>query len=131
MSQRTALIIDDEPDVTTYHGALLEDNGWKVMTANSGDEGLALAQATPPDIVLLDVMMPERGGMSTFVAFRKDPRTKDIPVILVTGIQDTLTQDFEAYLQRFKAYHPDGYIEKPVDPDRLLALLDDLTKVTS
>lgn len=131
MPQRTALIIDDEPDVTTYHGTLLEDHGWQVMTANSGDDGLELARSNPPDIVLLDVMMPERGGMSTFVALRKDPATKSIPVVLVTGIQETLTQDFQAYLQRFKAYHPDGYIEKPVDPDRLLTLLDELTTVTS
>lgn len=131
MTQRTALIIDDEPDVTTYHGTLLEDHGWQVMTANSGDEGLELARSNPPDIVLLDVMMPERGGMSTFVGLRKDPATKNVPVVLVTGIQDTLTQDFQAYLRRFKAYHPDGYIEKPVDPDRLLSLLDELTTVAS
>ncbi len=131
MAQRIALIIDDEPDVTTYHGTLLADHGWEVMTANTGDEGLALARSTTPDIILLDVMMPERGGMSTFVALRKDPTTRAVPVVLVTGIQETLTQDFHAYLQRFKAYHPDGYIEKPVDPDKLLALLDELTTVTS
>ena len=126
MAGKNALIIDDEPDVTTYHGALLEDHGWTVRTANSGDEGIALAQAERPDVVLLDVMMPDRGGLSTFVALRKDDRTKDVPVVLVTGIQATLTRDFKAFLDRFRSYNPDGYLEKPVDPDRLLKLLDEV-----
>lgn len=127
MAGKRALIIDDEPDVTTYHGAVLEDHGWTVRTANSGDDGIALAQAEPPDVVLLDVMMPERGGLSTFVALRKDARTKDVPVVLVTGIQETLTKDFKSFLDRFRSYNPDGYLEKPVDPESLLKLLDEIT----
>jgi len=127
MAQKNALIIDDEPDITAYLGALLSDNGWEVRTANSADDGLALAREEAPDIVLLDVMMPERGGLSTLVAFRKDEKLKSVPVVLVTGIQETLTQDFEAYLGRFKVYHPDAYIEKPIEPEHLLATLDKLT----
>ena len=127
MADRTALIIDDEPDITTYHATLLSDHGWKVATANSGDEGLAVAQQQRPDVVLLDVMMPERGGLSTLIGFRKDPALKSVPVVLVTGIQDSLTADFEKFLDRFKKYHPDGYVQKPIDPDALLALLDELT----
>ena len=50
-----------------------------------------------------------------------------MPVVLVTGIQETLKQDFGAFLDRFKNYNPDGYVEKPIDPDKLLALLDDIT----
>ena len=127
MAGKNALIIDDEPDVTIYHGTLLEDHGWTVRTANSGDEGLALAQADPPDVVLLDVMMPDRGGLSTLVALRKDARTKHVPVVLVTGIQATLTKDFKSFLERFRSYNPDGYLEKPVNSDRLLKLLDEVT----
>ncbi len=127
MAGKNALIIDDEPDVTTYHGALLSDNGWSVRTANSGDEGIALAKQEAPDVVLLDVMMPDRGGLSTFLALRKDPNLKTVPVVLVTGIQETLTTDFKSFLDRFKTHNPDGYNEKPVDPKKLLALLDQLT----
>jgi CheY-like chemotaxis protein len=126
MAEKTALIIDDEPDITTYHGTLLTDNGWQVQTANSGDEGLELAKQQKPDVVLLDVMMPERGGLSTLIGFRKDDNLKDVPVVLVTGIQESLTQDFEKFLDRFKNYNPDGYVEKPIDPEKLLAMLDDL-----
>jgi len=127
MAGKIALIIDDEPDITTYHATLLSDNGWDVRTANSGDDGLALAKKEKPDVVLLDVMMPERGGLSTLIGFRKDDGLKGVPVVLVTGIQETLTRDFQQFLDRFKNYNPDGYVEKPIDPDKLLALLDQVT----
>jgi CheY-like chemotaxis protein len=127
MAGKIALIIDDEPDITTYHGTLLSDNGWDVRTANSGDEGLELARSEKPDIVLLDVMMPERGGLSTLIGFRKDPELESVPVVLVTGIQDSLTADFEKFLDRFKSYNPDGYVAKPIEPESLLKLLDELT----
>lgn len=127
MAGKIALIIDDEPDITTYHATLLSDNGWEVRTANSGDEGLELAKAEKPDVVLLDVMMPERGGLSTLIGFRKNDDLKAVPVVLVTGIQETLTADFEKFLDRFKHYNPDGYVEKPIDPDSLLKLLDEVT----
>jgi twitching motility two-component system response regulator PilH len=127
MAGKIALVIDDEPDVTTYHSTLLSDHGWDVRTANNGNDGLSLAKEERPDVVLLDVMMPERGGLSTLIGFRKDPDLESVPVVLVTGIQETLTADFENFLDRFKHYNPDGYVEKPIDPDALLKLLDDLT----
>ena len=127
MAEKNALVIDDEPDITTYLATLLSDNGWQVRTANSANEGLELANEETPDVVLLDVMMPERGGLSTLVALRKGEATKTVPVVLVTGIQDTLTEDFEAYLGRFKHYHPDAYIQKPIEPDHLLATMAEVT----
>jgi twitching motility two-component system response regulator PilH len=125
--EKMVLVIDDEPDITTYYSTLLGDNGWQVGVANSGDDGLAMAEQQVPDIIVLDVMMPDRGGLSTLIAFRKNQKTAKVPVILVTGIQETLTRDFGAYLKRFKHYHPDAYIEKPIDPELLLAKLDELT----
>jgi len=126
MAQLRVLVIDDEPDQTTYLSTLLQDQGWETRTANSADEGLALAQEEVPDVVLLDVMMPERGGLSTLIALRKDEKTKSVPVVLVTGIQAELTHDFSAFLDRFKKHHPDAYLEKPVDPERLLKTLDEV-----
>ena len=126
MTLKSAVIIDDEPDITTYLGTLLGDNGWSVQTANDPNEGIALAQSTPPDIVLLDVMMPERGGLSTLIALRKDERTAKIPVILVTGIQESLKADFGDFLDRFKKYHPDAYLQKPINEAELLQTLADV-----
>jgi DNA-binding response OmpR family regulator len=107
MSERSALIIDDEPDVTTYLGAVLTDHGWKVRTANGADEGLALARDDRPDAVLLDLMMPERGGLSVLVELRRDPDLSSVPIVIVSGIQATLTADFRNFLARFKYRHLD------------------------
>jgi len=127
MAPKTAVIIDDEPDITTYVGTFLSDNGWDVRSANDPNDGIALAREEPPDVILLDVMMPERGGLSTLIALRKDERTANVPVVLVTGIQDSLKSDFGAFLDRFKNYHPDAYLQKPIEEAELLKTLDQLT----
>ncbi len=127
MAEKTAVIIDDEPDITTYFSTLLADNGWSVRTANDPNAGIALVQDEPPTVVMLDVMMPERGGLSTLIALRKDERTAKVPVVLVTGIQETLKSDFGDFLDRFKKYHPDAYVQKPIDEAVLLKTLDEVT----
>lgn len=124
MDQRLAIIIDDEPDVATYLAIVLRDHGWEALTANSANEGLRLAEERVPDVVFLDIMMPERGGMSTLVALRKHPDLGQVPVIFVTGIQSHLTEDFEAYLDRFKHYHADAFLEKPVKPELVIETLE-------
>jgi twitching motility two-component system response regulator PilH len=128
MSSRSALIIDDEPDTTTYLATLLTDNGWTARTANSVEDGLALARAQVPDVVLLDLMMPERGGLSALVELRKTPELSSVPIVIVSGIQETLTSDFRTFLKRFKYRKPDAFLDKPVVPDELLQTLDQLTQ---
>jgi CheY-like chemotaxis protein len=130
MSGRNAVIIDDEPDVTTYLAALLADRGWGVRTANSAREGLNLVDVEKPHVVLLDLMMPEEGGLHVLVAIRKNPALKDLPVVFVSGIQDKLNADYHTFLERFKHYHPDAFLDKPVTPDELFATLDRLTEAT-
>ena len=127
MAPKTAVIIDDEPDITTYVSTFLSDTGWSVRSANDPNEGISLAQDDPPSIILLDVMMPERGGLSTLIALRKDERTASVPVVLVTGIQETLKADFGDFLDRFKKYHPNAYLQKPIDEQKLLETLNQLT----
>lgn len=126
MTQRHAVIIDDEPDTTTYLSALLADHGWRVRTANRADEGLALLADERPDVLLLDLMMPNRGGLSVLVAVRKDPALAALPIVIVSGIQRTLTADYHAFLGRFKHYHPEAYLDKPIDPAHLLSTLETL-----
>jgi CheY-like chemotaxis protein len=130
MAEKTAVIIDDEPDITTYFETLLTDNGWSVRVANDPNAGIALAQAEPPMVILLDVMMPERGGLSTLIALRKDERTAKVPVVLVTGIQETLKADFGDFLDRFKKYHPDAYVQKPIEEADLLQTLETVTNLS-
>jgi len=126
MTERSAVIIDDEPDTTTYLSALVSDHGWRVRIANRAEEGLALLARERPDVLLLDLMMPERGGLSVLVAVRKDPRLAGLPVVVVSGIQQTLTADYHAFIGRIKHFQPDAYLDKPVDAARLLGTLDAL-----
>jgi len=130
MKQRSAVVIDDEPDVTTYLSTLLSDHGWRVRTANKVDQGLELLAAERPDAVLLDLMMPERGGLTALVAIRKDPTLAGLPVVIVSGIQEKLTSDYHAFLDRAKHYKADAYLDKPVVPEVLLRTLDDLVTAT-
>ena len=127
MAPKTAVIIDDETDITTYFATLLTDNGWSVRTANDPNVGISLAQEEPPAVIMLDVMMPERGGLSTLIALRKDERTAKVPVVLVTGIQESLKADFGDFLDRFKKYHPDAYLQKPIEEAELFQTLKDVT----
>ena len=127
MSARVAVVIDDEADIRTFLSTVLADAGWTVHTAGSADEGFALVRSERPAVVLLDLMMPERGGLNVLVNIRKDAELKAIPVVVVSGIQDTLTSDYHAYFERFKHYKPDAYLDKPVEPAQLLAKLEEVT----
>jgi len=123
-----ALVIDDEPDVATYLSAVLADHGWRTRVEHRAEAGLEAARAETPDLVLLDVMMPERGGVSTLVAIRKDPRLASVPVVLVTGMQRQLTCRWEDMLHLARQFRPDAVIEKPVTPEHLLEVIDGILR---
>ena len=128
MNQRVALIIDDEPDVSAYLSSVLSEHGWQARIARNGDAGLASARADSPDVILLDLLMPGgRGGLSTFMELRRDPDLKAIPVIIVSAFNEPAVGDPESFLGRQQRYRPDAYLEKPVDPDELITVLDEVT----
>lgn len=86
MNHKRVLIIDDEEAIqTVVKFGLKMSVGWDVLTANSGPEGIDRAQVEQPDIILLDVMMPEMDGLTTFQHLRHHPQTSTIPIILLTA----------------------------------------------
>lgn len=86
MANRRILVIDDEDGIREIIQICLEAvAGWQVFTAASGSEGLANAQSTLPDAILLDVMMPDMDGPTTFRQLRANALTQDIPTILLTA----------------------------------------------
>ena len=128
MRRRSALIVDDEPDVAAYQGRVLSDHGWRVRIASNGDQGLALALDEAPDVILLDLMMPGgRGGLNTFMELRRNPMLTSIPVVFVTAYPEPDPDDLYNFLGRQKRLRPDAYLEKPVDPETLLATLEKVT----
>jgi adenylate cyclase len=113
--KRTILVVDDGPDNLTLLSGVLKDE-YKVKVANSGARALQALQSGPlPDLVLLDVMMPEMDGHEVLQRMRDDPRTRDVPVIFVTAMSDAADE------QRGLALGAVDYITKPISPATALA----------
>ena len=114
---KNILVVDDEPDVVTYFTTLLEENGYETRSANNGTEAMAAIAAQRPDLITLDITMPEQSGVRTYRNIKEDESLKSIPVIIVTGV----ASDFKRFIStRKQVPPPDGYLEKPIQPQGLL-----------
>lgn len=87
-NNHTVLVIDDDPTIHDLVGRFLSKQGFNVRTANSGEEGLRLAKLIKPEAITLDVMMPGMDGWSVLTALKANPQTADIPVVMMTMIDD-------------------------------------------
>lgn len=85
-SVKRILIADDEPDLVTLLMVRLRHEGYEVLIARNGDECVAMAQQENPDLILMDVIMPLRNGYDACEQIRNDPKTSQIPVILLTSL---------------------------------------------
>jgi len=122
--KKKVLIIDDEPDTCTYFSSLLEDNDYEIEIAYDGEEGFAKLRAAIPDLITLDISMPEKSGVKFYREIKENNRWKNIPVIIITGVSD----DFRQFISsRRQVPPPEGYISKPIDPEEFLKLVDELT----
>lgn len=109
------LIVDDSPTQALNLTRVLEKHGHQIITAEDGKQGVEVAIAEQPDMIFMDVVMPNLNGFQATRKITRDPTTKDIPVVLVT----TKDQDTDrVWGQRQGAK---DYLVKPVDEDKLLA----------
>lgn len=125
MARKTVLVVDDEPEFVAVTKALIESRGYRVLTARDGEQGVQIARAEKPDLILLDVTMPRRDGFSSLYDLRHDDRTRAIPVILLTAMAER--QGVRFSVDRVRAYmgeEPEGFLDKPVDPERLMEAID-------
>jgi DNA-binding response OmpR family regulator len=114
VSTRRILIVDDESDIREVAQMSLEMvSGWHVLTAESGDQGIAKARQEKPDAILLDAMMPDMDGAATFQKLQADPSTKQIPVIMFTAKVQPADR------KRFADLGAKDIIAKPFDPMKL------------
>ena len=112
------LVVDDEADVTTYFTTVLEENGYETASASNGVEAIEAVRESKPDLVSLDITMPEQSGVKTYRMIKEGEEFKGIPVLIITGI----AKDFKHFISsRKQVPPPDGYLEKPVKPETLLA----------
>jgi CheY-like chemotaxis protein len=116
-SQKTILIIDDQPFFVTLQQNLLKRQGYRVVAAANGAEGLARAKQYKPDLILLDIEMPEMDGFTVCEKLKQDEELKHIPVIILTA-----TQDIKLNEKAFKV-GAEVIVLKSVAGERLLNML--------
>jgi CheY-like chemotaxis protein len=119
VSRRSILLVEDDRDIREILAASLEDEGFEVMTASNGLEALRVLRTrpTPPDVILLDLMMPVLDGYGFLAERRKDPALASIPVAIVTASQG---------VDRRQVDTDTAIISKPIDLQRLVTMLDEL-----
>jgi CheY-like chemotaxis protein len=119
--QKRILIIDDDDDIREVAALSLESvAGWEVVTANAGAAGIEMAVKEKPDAILLDVMMPEMDGPTTYKMMQENPAIKDIPVLLLTAKVQGVDQ------RRFASLGVAAVLFKPFDP---LTLSDQISTI--
>ncbi len=117
------LIVDDEQDIVVIVGKVLGRNGYKVMTAADGVEGLAKVKTEPPDLILLDNIMPNMDGRAVLARLKASKKTSGIPVIMLTAVAD------EEYISAAKKGGAVEYIVKPFDYEVLLEKIAQALKI--
>ncbi len=109
------MVVDDEPDLLEVVKLILESDGYQVVTANSGQEALSIIEKEMPDLVLLDIIMPKMDGWEVFSRIKGNPRTHDIPVIMLTAKDQRIDKLIGLHVVRV-----DDYITKPFGRAELL-----------
>ncbi len=113
MMSKRVLIVEDEEAVRELEKFILENAGYEVMEARDGLEGLTKVEFRKPDLILLDLMMPDVSGGRMFDEMRHHPATKDIPIVVVTGKPD-------AHEMFDDAIGEDNVIMRPFEADALI-----------
>ena len=113
------LCIEDEPEMIDLIRLILGRRGFEVEGAAGGKEGLEKMRAQTPDLVLLDLMMPDMDGWEVYQQMKADDKTKDIPVIVVTAKAQSIDKVLGLHIAKV-----DDYISKPFSPQELLSSVD-------
>lgn len=117
MTKKRILVVDDEADVLTFLTTLFEDNGYETIRASDGVEALQRARAERPDMITLDMTMPEQSGVRVIRELKADAELRRIPVIVVTGIGESMN----TFMKKIASFpRPEGFVAKPIDTQELL-----------
>jgi CheY-like chemotaxis protein len=121
----TVLLIDDDPDFVEATCAVLESVPYEVVVAYNGNEGVARAQETRPDLIILDVIMPGEDGFQIFERLRADPALAHIPVMMLTSLVNGL----DLAPAGEGTIVAEDYIDKPIKPAELLRRVEELLEL--
>ncbi|MDP2975421.1 MAG: response regulator [Anaerolineales bacterium] len=118
---KRVLCIEDEAEMIDLIRLILGRRGFEVKGANGGLEGLEMIRKEKPDLVLLDLMMPDMDGWEVYQQMKADEATRDIPVIVVTAKAQSIDKVLGLHIAKV-----DDYIAKPFSPQELLASIDNV-----
>ncbi len=117
----TVLVVDDDPDLVAICSLVLEDEGYTVAIAHNGMEAFEAIESAPADVVLMDVMMPIMDGITVCKMVKRDPRTKGLPVIIMSASETLCAQARTA--------SADAVIAKPFDIDYLVSTVNQFAPI--
>ena len=109
------MVVDDEPDTVELVTLILESEGYKVMPAYGGREALEILKSAKPDLILLDIMMPDIDGWTVYESVRENDETKDIPVVMLTAMAQSIDKMIGLHVVGV-----DEYITKPFTSGELI-----------
>ena len=115
MTGRKILVVDDDPDAREFISTVLTDSHATVVEAKDGVEALEVARRERPDLVTLDITMPEKNGAEVYAEMRQDDGLRSIPVCIVSGRPELRKLIYQRVVPA-----PDGYLDKPIHEDKLL-----------
>ena len=123
MKEKTILVVEDDLHMRIFITTVLETSGYNATASKDGKEGIRKVKEDRPDLVILDVMMPEEGGVSMYRQLKTDNKCKDIPVVMLSGVES------KTFLHSLKMMNlgledplpdPEAYVEKPPKAEELL-----------
>lgn len=141
------LLVDDDDSTLKFLSVLLMEHDYEPVTANNGKAGLEKLKETTVDLIVLDVMMPEKTGFTVFKHLKRDEKLKDVPVIMLTGVaasladldstaEDTHERPYDSLREKLREaiakmreegdVKPDMFMDKPVEPDKFIARIREL-----
>ena len=125
---KKVLIIDDDPDIVEAEKMILESHGYEVDSASDGESGLTKAQQSPPDLIILDVMMTTMDqGFQGAYRLKQSPELKGIPVLLATSVGQVTKFKFDPKTD--SDFLPvEAFIEKPIKPSDLISTVERLLR---
>lgn len=115
---RTVLGVDDSPTIRKLVVMTLQDHYFNVITAEDGLDAMKKIETTIPDLILLDISMPQMSGYEVCTAIRENPKTSHVPVIMLTGKEGNMEKDMA------RQAGATAYLTKPFNPDQLLAVVN-------
>ena len=124
MSQKKVILVDDEQDIVLYFQTALEDAGFEAFAAFNVPDGLELIRKEKPDLVCLDILMPQESGLSLYQKLKSDPELRSIPILITSGLslsKELKDIDYHLLPDGTQLPKPEGIAEKPITAPQFLA----------